>query len=54
MVEDPYIPDFLKNNKKVIPWEVKNPTFVTKEVAEVTYAQIETLVKRLIEMQRQK
>ncbi len=32
MAEEPYIPDFLKDDKKVINWSVKNPSFVTKEV----------------------
>ena len=44
MAEEPYIPDFLGQNKKVIWWNVKNPTFVTKEVAENTYSQLLNLV----------
>ncbi len=48
MVEDPYIPDFLKNDGKVIWWSVKNPTFVTREVAEDTYSQLTALISDFI------
>jgi protein-tyrosine-phosphatase len=48
MAEDPYIPNFLKDNEKVIRWSVKNPTFVTKEVAEDTYNQLVGLVTGLV------
>lgn len=48
MAEEPYIPDFLKANKKVVWWNVKNPTSVTKEVAENTFAQLSELIQGLI------
>ena len=48
MAEEPFIPDFLKNNKKVVWWEVKNPQSVTKDVAQKTYEQINGLVQKLI------
>jgi protein-tyrosine-phosphatase len=48
MAEEPYIPDFLKNNKSVIWWEVENPKFVDQRIAEDTYSKIEGLVKGLI------
>ena len=49
MAEEPYIPDFLKNNKSVIWWEVENPKFVDQRVAEETYSKIEGLVRGLID-----
>lgn len=49
MAEEPFIPDLLKNSKNVIWWEVENPTFVDREMAEKTYSQIYKLVKDLIE-----
>ena len=48
MAEEPYIPDFLRNNKKVLWWDVENPSFATKEVSESTYSKIEGLVKTLL------
>lgn len=48
MAEEPYIPDFLKDNTKVIWWNVKNPTSVTKEVAENTYAQLFGLISDFV------
>ena len=48
MVEEPYIPDFLKDDKRVIWWEVENCTSVTKEVAEKTFVQVSGLVNNLI------
>lgn len=48
MAEEPFVPDFLRDNKKVIWWEVENPTFVTRDVAEKTYNQIKKLVEKLI------
>ncbi len=48
MVEEPFIPEFLKNHEKVIWWSVENPEFVDKNVAEGTYEKIEKLVKDLI------
>lgn len=48
MAEEPYIPEFLKDSKKIIRWEIENPTFVDKETAEYAYKKIERLVKDLI------
>ncbi len=48
MTEEPYIPDFLKDDKRVIWWNVENPTFVDQKIAEDTYEKIEELVKDLI------
>lgn len=48
MAEDPFIPDFLRDNKKVIWWEVENPIFVTRDVAEQTYNQIKKMVEGLV------
>lgn len=32
MAEEPYIPKFLKDDKKVIWWNIKNPSFVDKKI----------------------
>lgn len=48
MAEEPFVPDFLKNTKNVLWWDVDNPTFVDRKVAEVTYEQIYKLVRGLI------
>jgi len=49
MAEEPYIPDFLKNNKNVIWWDIENPNSVNQNIAEDTYEKIERLVKGLLE-----
>lgn len=48
MAEEPYIPDFLRESKKVVWWNVENPTFVTRDIAEKTYDQIKSLIDELI------
>ena len=48
MAEEPFIPGFLRDNKKVIWWNVDNPSFATREVSEKTYAQILKLVENLV------
>ena len=48
MVQDPYIPDFLRNDKKVVWWNIKDPSRATKEVSESTYAQLSLLITDLI------
>lgn len=48
IVQEPFIPDFLHDNKKVIRWEIADPAFATREVAEKTYSQIKRLVEQLI------
>ncbi len=48
MAEEPYIPDFLKNNPKVIVWDIENPEVITKEIAEDTYKRLEMLIQDLI------
>lgn len=48
MAEEPYIPDFLKDAKKVIWWQVENPTYVDQKIAEDTYEIIIKFVGDLI------
>ncbi len=48
MTEEPYIPDFLKDNEKVIWWKIENPTFVDQKIAEDAYEKIYNLVSKLI------
>ena len=48
MVKEPFIPDFLRENKKAIWWDVEDPPFATREVSERTYSQIKDLVEALI------
>ncbi|MES3005187.1 MAG: hypothetical protein V4690_03725 [Patescibacteria group bacterium] len=48
MAEEPFIPDFLKENKQVIWWNVDNPPFATKEVSEEIYKQIHQLIENLL------
>lgn len=48
MAEEPFIPDFLKNNSKVIWWSIENPTHVDQKIAEETYGKIYNLVQNLI------
>jgi protein-tyrosine-phosphatase len=48
MAEEPFVPDFLREAKKVIFWDVENPPFATKEVSKKTYIKILKLVKKLI------
>lgn len=48
MAEEPFIPDFLLNNEKVMQWEIENPTFATREVSEKTYDQIKSLIEGLV------
>ena len=48
IAQEPYIPDFLKNSKKVIWWNVEDPLFLDQQAVEKTYKKIDTLVKGLI------
>jgi len=48
MAEEPFIPDFLLNNKKVIWWKVENPPFATRDVSEKIFNQIKRLVEGLV------
>ena len=48
MAEEPYIPDFLKNNKKVVFWDVENPSIATREISQKTITQIKKLIEDLI------
>lgn len=48
MAEEPFIPDFLLSNKKVIWWKVENPPFATRNVSEKIYNQIKRLVEELV------
>lgn len=51
MAEEPYIPDFLKDDEKVIVWSVENPVFVDRKIAEDTFIKIDNLVRELISKQ---
>src|SRR3990167_74060 len=44
MAEEPFIPEFLKKNKKVIWWDIANPDNATQEFVEERYkkSQVET------------
>jgi len=48
MAEEPFVPDFLLTNEKVVQWNVENPAFATREVTEKTYRQIKNLIEQLI------
>ena len=48
MAEEPHIPDFLKNAKKVIWWEIENPKVIDQKIAEDTYEKIDALMQKLI------
>jgi len=48
MAEEPFIPDYLKQDKKVIRWNVENPPYVDRKIAEDTYMKIYSLVENLI------
>ena len=49
MAEKPYIPNFLKDNKKIVWWKIENPKFVDRKIAEETYSKIFFLIKELID-----
>jgi protein-tyrosine-phosphatase len=49
MAQEPFIPDYLKNNQNVIWWNVADPKSVTRDVAEDVYAQIFNLVADLVD-----
>lgn len=49
MAEDPYSPQYLKNDRRVIWWDVENPTYLTEEICENTFNKISYLVQELIE-----
>lgn len=48
IVQEPFIPDFLRDNEKVIWWGIADPSFATREVSEKTYSEIKSLVEQLI------
>lgn len=48
MAEEPFIPDFLHGNEKVVWWEVENPLFATLDVSEKIFNEIKGLIKKLI------
>ncbi len=48
MAEEPFIPDFLKQNTKVIRWNVENPDVLDKVEVDKIYTQVELLVNDLI------
>jgi protein-tyrosine-phosphatase len=51
MAEEPFIPDFLKKNKKVIWWDIKNPNPVPPGFFKSTYDKLNELIKELINKQ---
>lgn len=48
MAEEPFIPEFLKNNKKVIWWNIENPKIAPEGFFKITYDKLEILIKELI------
>jgi protein-tyrosine-phosphatase len=52
IVQDPFVPDFLRNSKKVMWWDVEDPKFATREVSEKTYNQIKGLIENLLREQQ--
>lgn len=48
MAEDPYVPNFLRLDKKVIWWDIENPIIINREVVEKTYIEIYRLVYYLV------
>ena len=48
MAEESFIPNFLRNNKKTIWWEVENPILATRDISEKTYNKIKELIEKLI------
>ena len=48
MAEEPYVPDFLKNDARVIWWDVKDGGDTTLQSMTNKYNEIEELVRRLI------
>jgi 8-oxo-dGTP diphosphatase len=48
MAEDPFVPDFLRGDPRVIWWEMENPKVVDAAKAEEVYALMHGLVRGLI------
>lgn len=48
MAQEPFIPDFLKNNPRVVWWDIEDPSSVTRDVAESVYAEISDRVRELV------
>ncbi len=48
MPEEPFVPDFLQADDKVIWWKIENPSIATREVSEKTFTQIKKLVEELV------
>lgn len=53
MAEEPFVPQFLRNHKKVVKWNIENPAFATRDVSEKTYQQIKNLIVQLISAPKQ-
>jgi protein-tyrosine-phosphatase len=49
MAEEPYIPDFIKNDPKIIVWDVENFAFVNRKEAKRLFLQLNDLVQKLIQ-----
>lgn len=45
MAEEPYIPDYLRNDSRVIWWSIDNPACATLEFVEETYDKLARLIK---------
>ncbi len=48
MAEEPFIPDFLRNNKKVIWWDIDNPPEADLQFVKETYKKLTDLISQLI------
>lgn len=48
MAEEPFVPDFLRNDKKVIWWDIKNPKSAPPGFFKDTYDKLEVLIRELI------
>ncbi len=51
MAEEPFIPDFLKNDKRVIWWDIDNPKEASEDFVRETYQKLTGLINGLIEKQ---
>lgn len=49
MAEEPFIPEFLKNDdERIVHWNVANPAYATRDISNGTIRQVKELVKELI------
>jgi len=52
MAEEPFIPEFLKNNRRVIWWDIKNPNPAPPGFFKSTYDKLDELIRELIKIQK--